>query len=251
MSPDTPPAARPRRRALRTTGLIAVAALLGLVGGTAVGYRIQADREPTPLPPLNQPGLAYPAKPLPKGEEPDPLPASEDLQAKAQGDLRKLLVPRPAGAKKDKFADRDGWQSVSEFASHFDRPGDALSYQLELGIRRVAVTSWATGGDRVSEIRLVQYRAGDELGAQDYVAEQQDYMPDAEFADSEGEPLEGSADGRYYVFPVQREAGYEDLYEARAYFHRGDIAVEVFLYDTEKIPEKDIRSLAERQLGRL
>ncbi|MFF3759177.1 hypothetical protein [Streptomyces sp. NPDC002185] len=49
---------------LRTVGLLAVAAVLGLVGGTAVGYGIHADREPTALPPLNQPGLAYPAKPL-------------------------------------------------------------------------------------------------------------------------------------------------------------------------------------------
>ncbi|MFD3531826.1 hypothetical protein [Streptomyces sp. NPDC058664] len=250
MSPDTPPVARPRRRALRTVGLIAVAAVLGLVGGTAVGYGIQADREPTPLPALNQPGLAYP-KPLPKGQEPDPLPASEDLQAKAQGDLRKLLVPKPAGAKTPEFGDRDGWMSASTFASRFERSGDALSYQLDLGIRRVAVTSWRTGENRVSEIRLVQYRPGDEIGAQDHVEDQQGYMPEEDYADSEGEALEGSADGRYYVFPVQKEAGYMDFYEARAYFHRGDIAVEIFIVDTKKISEKDIRSLAERQLGRL
>ncbi|CAM5479853.1 hypothetical protein STANM309S_03633 [Streptomyces tanashiensis] len=50
---------------------------------------------------------------------------------------------------------------------------------------------------------------------------------------------------------MERKAGYLDYYEARAYFHRGDIAVEIFVGDTEKISEKDIRSLAERQLGRL
>lgn len=61
------PAARPRRRGLRTAGRLAVAAVLGIVGGTAVGHGIQAEREPTPLPPLNQPALAYP-KPLPRGE---------------------------------------------------------------------------------------------------------------------------------------------------------------------------------------
>lgn len=244
------PDARPRRRALRTVGLIAVAAVLGLVGGTAVGYGVQSQREPTPLPPLNQPALAYP-KPLPKGKAPDPLPASEDHQAKAQGDLRKLLVPKPAGAKKDEFGDRDGWMSVREYASDFERAGEALSYQLDLGIRRVAVTSWKTGENRLSQVRLIQYRPGDELGAQDHVEDQQGYMTEEEYAEGEGEALKGSGDGRYYVFPVRREAGYLDFYEARAYFHRGDIAVEIFIFDSKKIAEKDIRSLAERQLGRL
>ncbi|MET9932140.1 hypothetical protein ABZ054_14405, partial [Streptomyces sp. NPDC006324] len=77
------------------------------------------------------------------------------------------------------------------------------------------------------------------------------YMPDEDFADSEGRELKGSSNGRYYVFPVEREAGYMDMYEARAYFYRGDVAVEIFIVDTKKISENDIRSLAERQLGRL
>ncbi|MER5310911.1 hypothetical protein ABT034_24335 [Streptomyces sp. NPDC002773] len=250
VSPDTPPPARPRRRALRTAGLIAVAAIIGLVGGTAVGYGIQAQREPTALPPLNQPSLDHP-RPLPKGQKAKPLPASEDRQAKAQGDLRKLLLPKPAGAKKDEFADRDGWMRVSTFASHFKGPGDALGYQLELGVRRIAITSWLTGADRRTEIRLIQYRAGDTLGAQDFVEDQQGYMSDEDFAGHEGTALKGSANGRYYVFPVDREAGYLDFYEARALFYRGDIAVEIFVGDSKKISEKDIRSLAEQQLGRL
>ncbi|MFD4317800.1 hypothetical protein [Streptomyces sp. NPDC058548] len=253
--PATPPVAppvavRPRRRVLRTVGLIAVAAVIGLVGGTAVGYGIQADREPTALPPLNQPDLVQP-KPLPKGQKAKPLPASEDLRTKAEGDLRKLLLPKPAGAKKPKFADADGWLPVHAFASNFKGPSEALGYQLDLGIRRIAVTSWETGEYGATEIRLVQYRSNDVLGAQDFVDDQQGYMPDEDFADSEGKELKGSANGRYYVFPVQRKAGYLDMYEARAYFHRGDIAVEIFLADTKKISEKDIRSLAERQLGRL
>ncbi|MFV6031346.1 hypothetical protein [Streptomyces sp. NPDC056264] len=259
VAPDAEPAAepvvpavavRPRRRGLRTVGLIAVAAVIGLVGGTAVGYGIQAEREPTALPPLNQPGLAYPAKALPEGQRVK-LPASEDLRAKAEGDLRKLLLPKPAGAKKSEFADADGWLRVSTFASQFNRPGNALDDLLETDIRRIAVTSWATGEYKETEIRLVQYRAGDVLGAQEFVEEQQAYMPEEDFAESEGTELDGSANGRFYVFPVRKKAGYLDLYEARAYFYRGDIAVEIFVIDTKKISAKEIRSLAERQLGRL
>ncbi len=245
------PARRPGSRGLRTAGLIAVAAVIGLVGGTAVGYGIQAEREPTPLPALNQPGLAYPAESLPKGQQPAPLPAAEDRQAKAQGDLRTLLLPMPAGAKKDEYATRDGWMSLSRFASGFERPDGALDQQLDLGVRRIASRSWTTGTYKQTDVRLVQYRADDVLGAQEYIEGQQLYMPDEDYADSEGKPLKGSTNGRYYVFPVQREAGYLDLYEARAYFHRGDIAVEIMVVDTKKISEKEIRSLAERQLERL
>ncbi|MFD3946308.1 hypothetical protein [Streptomyces sp. NPDC058579] len=244
-------AAPPRRRRTgRTVGLIAVAAVLGLVGGTAVGYGIQADREPTPLPALNQPGLAYP-KPLPKGQKPVALPASEDRKVKTDGDLRKLLVPKPAGAKKSEFGDIDGWVTVPAYADEFRNPGGALGDQLERGVRRIAATSWQTGSHRETTVRLVQYRSNDALGAQEHAEGQMEYMPDEDFARSEGEPIKGSANGRYYVFPVERKAGYLDLYEARAYFHRGDIMAAIFIIDSKKISAADIRSLAEKQLGRL
>ncbi|MFG2872766.1 hypothetical protein [Streptomyces sp. NPDC048338] len=238
------------RRAGRTVALIAVAAVLGIVGGTAVGYGVQAEREPTPLPALNQADLAYP-KPLPKGSTIEPLPVSEDRGAKTEGDLRKLLLPRPAGAKKTDFADDDGWLTVPEYAREFDRPGPALGHELGNGIRRVATTSWQTGEFRVTEIRLVQFRPSDFLGAKDHSEDQMSYMGDDEFAGNEGDALKSSANGRFYVFPVHKEAGYLDLYEARAYLHRGDVAVEIFMIDTKKISKKDIASVAERQLGRL
>ncbi|WP_254705859.1 hypothetical protein [Streptomyces vilmorinianum] len=239
-----------RRRGGRAVALIAAAAVLGIVGGTAVGYGIQAEREPTPLPALNQPALAYP-KPLPEGQAPKPLPASEDRKAKTDGDLRKLLLPKPAGAQKPEFADADGWMTVPQYVGYFNHPRRALNYQLESRIRRVATTSWRTGTYRTTSIRLVQYRPSDMLGAQDHAENQMDYMPDEDYARSEGDPIKGSANGRYYVFPVKREAGYLDHYQARAYFYRGDIMVEIFISDTKKISKKDISSVAERQLGRL
>ncbi|MFG2902864.1 hypothetical protein ACGFZH_38020 [Streptomyces zaomyceticus] len=242
------PAVRPRRRVLRTVGLIAVAAVLGLVGGTAVGYRIQADREPTPLPALNQPGLAYPAKPLPKGEEPEPLSAAEDHQLKAEGDLRKLLLPRPAGARAE---GPDGWQSLSQYVDGYTRPDGALETQLDLGIRRIATREWRVGAYKTVEINLVQYRSGSAIGAWEYVRDQQRIAMGEAHAGSLGEPVKGSPDGRYYVYPVKREAGYMDSYLARAYIQHGDIAITILMSDTRKISGSEIRSLAERQLGRL
>ncbi|WP_051717026.1 hypothetical protein [Streptomyces sp. NRRL F-5727] len=248
--PGVEPSARSaprRRRTGRTIALIAVAAVIGLVGGTAVGYGVQAQREPVALAPLNQPGLVYPAKSLPKDQEPAPLAASQDRQAKAQGDLRKLLLPRPEGAK---ARDWDGWVPLYEYAQDYGLPGSALQFQLEQGIRRVAARSWETG-DRVVTVELVQFRPGSEIGALAFVEDQQDFAARDDEAGYDGDAVKGSTNGRTYVYPVHREAGYLDLYEARAYVQRGDIAVAVAIFDTRKIAKKDIRSLAERQLGRL
>lgn len=241
-------AVRPRRRGLRTVGLIAVAAVIGLVGGTAVGYGIQAEREPTALPPLNQPGLAYPAKPLPKGQEPDPLSAAEDHQAKAQGDLRKLLLPKPASARID---GQDGWEALDTYADDFTRPAGALEFELDADIRRIATRAWRVGPYKRVEITLGQYRSSAGMGASEYVLNQQRIAISEGRSDSLGHAVKGSTNGRYFVYPVRRQAGYLDAYDARAFIQHGDIAVTIIVYDTKKIPESEIRSLAERQLGRL
>lgn len=243
---DVPPPRR--RRGGRTLALIAAAAVLGIVGGVAVGYGVQAEREPTPLPPLNQVDLAYPAKPATKGQEPPALAAADDHGLKTEGDLRKLLLPKPAGAKNVPFAPEDQWQSVSSYAEDWDSPGGAFEELVENGIRRVASTAWRTGEFKTVQINLVQFRSNDRLGAADRATVLREALEDDH---GYGQPLKGSTEGRSYVLPVHREAGYVDVYEARAIVHRGDVVVEIYMLDTKKISQKEITSLAERQLGRL
>ncbi|MFF7181797.1 hypothetical protein [Streptomyces sp. NPDC008121] len=252
-APETAPepAPAPRRRGARTIGLIAVAAVLGLVGGTAVGYGIQAEREPTPLPALNQLDLAYPAKPLPKGQEPKPLSAAEDRGVRMDGDLRKLLLPKPAGARAAEFRAADGWMRVASYAGGFKDEGYMLEFLNESRVRRVAERSWQTGEHRETVIHLVQFSPSDTLGAADHAEGQMDYMPEDDHAGNAGDPVKGSGNGRYYLYPVEKKAGYLDFYEARAILHRGDVMVDIHVFDTEKISKKDIRTLAERQLERL
>lgn len=243
-----PGAPRPPRRAGRTVALIAVAAVLGIVGGTAVGYGVQAQREPTALPALNQPDLVHPSKPLPKGEEPEPLSPATDRGLKTEGDLRKLLLPKPAGAKKTEWTPADGWLSVAAYSDEFERPSGAFEYLLSSDVRRIATTGWRTGTYKTTEINLVQFRSGSALPAAEHAADQRTYRTDDS---GYGHPIKGSAEGRTYLLPVDREAGYLDLYQARAVFHRGDVMVEIFVTDTKKISQKEIDSLAERQLERL
>ncbi|WP_438948523.1 hypothetical protein [Streptomyces atratus] len=253
--PGAAPVAAPvvKRPRGRTTLLIAAAAVLGIAGGTAVGYDVQAGRAPTPLPALSQPDLAYPAKALPADKVPDPLPASQDRRVRTDGDLRKLLADRPAGWSDDKSAlvFRDGW--LDEYASRaFRDKGPQYEYFLESGMRRIAGAAWKRGQYRTAETYLVQFRSGVVQEAQALAQGQRSYMPGTEFgAGNDGDPLKGSGNGRYYLYEVERKPGYLPTYRARAIVYRGDIMADINIYDTVPISKKDIRTLAERQLERL
>ncbi|MFG2588170.1 hypothetical protein [Streptomyces sp. NPDC048438] len=249
--PAIPGRQRPRGR---TTLLIAAAALLGISGGTAIGYGIQAQRPPSQLPALSQTELAYPAKALPADKVPAPLPASQDRQVKTDGDLRKLLVDRPAGWSENEEADwlDDGWMSVGDLARDFTHEDSTYEYFLESDIRRIAGASWKKGAHREAAIRLVQFSSGVDTAAADFADGQRSYMSGAEGgAGNEGDAVKGSGEGRYYVYGVDRKPGYLPFYRARAVMHRGDIMIEINIYDARPISKKDIRTLAERQLERV
>jgi hypothetical protein len=70
-------------------------------------------------------------------------------------------------------------------------------------------------------------------------------------AGNEGDLVKGSGEGRYYVYDVDRQPGFLPYYRARAVMHRGDIMIEINLFDTRPISKKDIRTLAEQQLERV
>ncbi|WP_328399097.1 hypothetical protein OHS70_19685 [Streptomyces sp. NBC_00390] len=245
----SPARTRPRGR---TALIVAVAALLGVVGGTAVGYRVQADREPTPLAALNQPGLAYPAKPLPEGKEPEPLSAADDRQVRADGDLRKLLLRKPSGARDSRswWLD-DGYVNTASYALDFESEDYMFETLVDTGIRRIAATAWEQGAYRETTIRLVQFNSAP--GAIEHAEGQREYMPEKDEygAGNDGDPLKGSGNGRYYIYKPQYKAGYLPYHRARAVFQRGDVMVDINIFDTRSISKKDIRTLAERQLERM
>ncbi|MFD5645619.1 hypothetical protein ACFWIP_28465 [Streptomyces anulatus] len=240
----------------RTTLIIAAAALLGISGGAAVGYGIQAERAPTPLAALSQPGIGYPAKPLSADRAPAPLPAAQDRRVRTDGDLRKLLVDRPKGAKKtiaDELGLDDGWQPLDQYAeTYYDDPHFMFESLSELDLRRVASAAWRQGEYRETGVQLLQFRSGDRNGAAEHFGDQLMYMPwDKDGAGNPGDPVKGSREGRYFLYPVERKAGYLPSYRARALAVRGDIVLDINIFDTVRIGKKDIRTLAERQLERL
>lgn len=246
---DEPPARRRPRR--RTPLLVAGATLLGVVAGVATGYTIQADREPTPLPPLSGPPLSYPEKRLSE-EDHEPIPAKHDRRVKTDGDLRKLLVGKPDGARESLFyPDEPSLVPVRSYAGTFLDPGGTLEYLVDLDVRRVAGISWDSGGDRTTVVSLVQFRDTSTRGARHHAEGQLDFIARDPAADT-AQPLPGSGNGSYYFTesPVG-EPGFVPLYEARAVAYRGDIMMDVYVLDAAPIDVNDIRELAVRQLERL
>ncbi|MGW4561449.1 hypothetical protein ACWEN3_03245 [Streptomyces sp. NPDC004561] len=239
--PDGPAPSAPRRG--RTAGLIAGAAALGVVAGACAGYVVQAGRPPTRLPSLSQPVV--------RQAEGDvaPLSAAEDRRVKTDGDLRKLLLKRPRGARNEELG-VDGWMDVADYADTFDKPAGAFADLLTDEFRRAAVTRWQTGGTYTVEIRLVQYRQETKTAAAQSVEDQQYWSGRKPNTSSRQVP--GTGDGMAYVHHTPRtEPGYLPQYVAEAQASRGDIVMEIWITDTRPIAEEKIMDLAERQVARL
>ncbi|MFJ8004525.1 hypothetical protein [Streptomyces fagopyri] len=241
-APDAPgvPVVRRRRRG-RTTLLIATAAVLGLVAGTCAGFLVQADREPTELPSLSQPVVAQA-----RGAGPEPLSAAQDRQVKTDGDLRKLLLKRPKGTKESDFAPgHDGWLDLADYAHQLSDSDDQFGALVGNEFRRAADTTWQVGDTYDVEIRLVQFRQEEKPAAEEWAG-------NWKVGGLRGWSLPGTGEGMVYVAAKpETEAGYLPVYRAEAHASRGDIAMEIWIYDSKPIPKKTIMDLARRQMERL
>lgn len=200
---------------------------------------MQADRAPDKLPSLAQQTLTQA-----KGPAPEPLSAAEDHSVKTDGDLRKLLLKRPSGAQDpENTVGSDGWLDVAGYAELFTEPDEALGYQIREEFRRAAVTNWSQGTLDVA-VTLVQYRQEVNLGASDAASDGYYYADDT--AGTHSWAIPGTGDGMAYVHGEEY-----DEYSAEAHAWRGDVAMEIWLYDIKPIPKKTIMDLAERQMERL
>ncbi|MCN9244166.1 hypothetical protein NGF19_25865 [Streptomyces sp. RY43-2] len=230
-----------RSRRGRTTALIAGAAVLGAVAGVCTGYVVQAGRPPAQLPPLSQP-VVHQAK-----GEVEPLTAAQDRRVKTDGDLRKLLLPRPKGARDNDYpASDDGWIELADYAEFHGSATEGFVDEIGNEFRRAAATSWRVGGTYVVEIRLVQYREVNRPGASNGAPEL-DYFTQSD-SDVDSWPIPGTNSGKVFVHHKRTADG---DYEAKAVAVRGDIRMEMWAIDTKPVPKEKIIDLAKRQVARL
>ncbi|MFF9025535.1 hypothetical protein [Streptomyces eurythermus] len=224
--------------------LLLGAAVLGLVSGLCAGYQIQAGREPTRLPPLSQPRLEQAA-----GEASAPLPVARDRKVKTDGDLRRLLLKKPAGARAAGSLAEGGWMSLDELAETYDNPAGGYGWLIEEEFRRAAAVTWTEGGTRLVEVRLLQFRQEEVLGAQDEAKD--GYYWAGRDSDAESWAIPGTGDGKAFTYRKPRTSDGVNEYQARAHAWRGDVSVQVWMTDTKPIPKKAIVDLAKRQMERL
>jgi hypothetical protein len=243
-----PARTRPRGR---TALIVACAALLGVVAGVATGYTVQADRKPTPLPPLSGPKLSYPKERL-SADEYEPLPAKHDRRVKTDGDLRKLLVDKPAGARESPFHPSEAsLVPVDDFAQQYTDPTGRFQHLLSEDVRRIAHIGWDDSSEHTTVVSLIQFRSNVSHAAREYV-ELQQALSTEDPTGASGERIKGSGNGFTYVpDSPDREPGYLPLYRARAIAYRGDIVMDIEIFGTRPVSEKDIRELAEQQMERL
>lgn len=208
----------------RHTGLLfSSAVVIGLLGGTGAGFLIQQARPATPLPPIQR-TLALATSP----GTPDPNDPETDDGAKLDGDLRTLLVAKPAGTKDWAVAPDAEWFTIAELAEYYGKPADALVKLNSMGFRRAARTGWTSSDGTQVEVDLVQFRSTQ--GASSYFA--MTGFPDGELAVS----VPGTASGYVGRYVNKDDSG---MYTAYGLVRHGDVVVQVFMNRKTDVPTTD------------
>ncbi|WTE52608.1 hypothetical protein OG987_18885 [Streptomyces sp. NBC_01620] len=157
------PAPRSSRRVLRAVArwTAAVLVLGGLGTGTALGI---TSMERTDVPGLATEGDGrwdYPELSLPALPAGSPRPFNEANVAEIHhADLRKLLIPAPAGATADKKL-TGGWVSTAQFVGEFrkDKRGELTQLLDDSALRHIAARGWTMPDGTRSRVYLLQFNS--------------------------------------------------------------------------------------------
>ncbi|MET8545734.1 hypothetical protein ABZW03_34615, partial [Kitasatospora sp. NPDC004799] len=194
---------------------------------------VQAQRPPTPLPPLQAARPSYPAETVDAAA----LAAEQPKPLAIDGDLTKLLITAPEGsAAWADFPDKPSWISIGELA---EENGDAAATFKELaanGFRRAAEVAWKKDDVRY-RITLTQYTAdhADQVRSVTWPA----------FADG--------AAGGYKVEAAPRHWAdtNDQYYFGQAVAKRGPLEMKVEVFGPQPVNPDTLKDLAKRQWERL
>ncbi|RKT20188.1 hypothetical protein BX285_4670 [Streptomyces sp. 1114.5] len=229
--PDREPRAPRRPRPVR---LAAYALVLGTVAGAGVGYAVQAQRPPTPLPPLQVARPSYPVEAV----DPAAHAAEQPAPLAIDGDLTKLLITAPEGSTPwSDYPDKPSWISVGEIS---ERAGDAAFRFKDLtsrGFRRAAEVDWKKDDVRY-RVSLMQFAP--------------DHSDQAK--SNTWEPFAGDgANGGYKVESSPRywAESTDQYYYGQAVAKRGSLQMTVEVFGPKPVDSATLKDLAKRQWERL
>ncbi|MEU9042966.1 MULTISPECIES: hypothetical protein [unclassified Kitasatospora] len=228
--PERAPRA-PRRP--RPVLLAACALVLGTLAGGGVGYAVQAQRPPTPLPPLQATRPSYPAEVV----DPAALAAEQPAPPAIDGDLTKLLITAPEGSTPwSENPDKPSWISIGEVAEQSGNAAFAFRDLASRGFRRAAEVDWKKD-DTLYRVSLIQF------------------APDhADEAKSASWP--SFADGANGGYKVESEPRHwaestEQYYYGQAVAKRGSLQMTIEVFGTQQVNADLLKDLAKRQWERL
>jgi hypothetical protein len=237
------------RRRGRTALIVVTAVVLGALAGGGIGYKVQYDRAPTPLPPLAGPP---PAQPAGAGPAVAALPASQDRDAVFRGDLLALLPPTPKGAHQGK---RD-WMTVLGYAERFYEPERIFRDLVSHGYQRGVVATWTDESGTSTTIRLVQFR--DDLSA--WTPRQlfdETSRADDDYLLGASAPVPGTTDGKVWGSSGKSDAYYDnggdegDEFYGRGLARIGNIFVDVWVDGPQPVRRAAVMAVMKRQLERM
>ncbi|MFE7589599.1 hypothetical protein ACFU6K_09365 [Kitasatospora sp. NPDC057512] len=222
----------PRRP--RPVLLTACALVLGTLAGGGVGYAVQAQRPPTPLPPLQAARPAYPAERV----DPAALAAEQPAPLGIDGDLTKLLIGAPEGSTPwGERPDKPSWISIGELAEQRSGAADTFKDLASRGFRRAAQVNWKKDGVfyRVQLVQFTEDRADEAKSG---------YWP---------LPFAENANGGYKVdiVPTHWAESTEQYYYGGAHAKRGSVEMTIEVLDTKPANPDTLKDLAKRQWERL
>ncbi|MFG3224030.1 hypothetical protein ACGF07_04495 [Kitasatospora sp. NPDC048194] len=235
-TPETPAAAEAAPRAPRRPRpvlLCACALVLGALAGVGVGYAVQAQRPPTPLPGLQVARPSYPARTVDAAafaaEQPAPLAID--------GDLTKLLVSAPEGSGPwSDFPDKPSWMSAGDLAEHSGRPDVTFKSLNASGFRRAAEVDWKKDDIRY-RVLLTQY-------APDHAEEAKAFRAES-FAD------DANGGATVYDLPMRWSDTQEQYYYGLATAKRGTVQMTVEVFSPKPVDAAVLKDLAKQQWERM
>ncbi|MGW4697205.1 hypothetical protein ACWEO1_33035 [Kitasatospora cineracea] len=230
-----------RRRRLGAGALFLTAVLAGPVIGAAVGYAIQSSRPPTPLPALTAPKLTYPAERVDAAA----LAAAGPPPLNIDGDLRRLLIDRPAGSTDRTDGDGDGWLSAADRAETFGDSEDMFVEMLGNGFRRAATVRWKSGDDTY-RVMLVQY-------VPESVVKAITGMVPGGTSDMDVSKFPGNDESVLLVAkqPYTYARSTETYYYGEAIARKGTVLMTVQVYAKNPVDRAQLEDIAKRQWERL
>ncbi|MFF1908657.1 hypothetical protein [Kitasatospora sp. NPDC058218] len=223
---------RPRPALLLVSGLV-----LGTVIGGAVGFAVQANRPPTPLPPIQVAPPSYPAEVV------DPVAVAEAAPKPpaVDGDLRKLLMTAPTGGTAwADYPDTPTWITVGELAERSGRSAETFRSLNSTEFRRAVEVNWKKDDLKV-RVTLIQY-AADRAAEAKTRASGYRLKP---FADDANGGVQVDSEPLYWAETT------EQYYLGTALAQRGTLVMEVEVFGTRPVNPDVVKDIAKQQWERL